>query len=268
MLMTTALGFCQFCLQVDSEEDLIFLDHFLHHYSELLRVTPKEMADISIKIQRVTEEIEKQKLVWATKNRLAVQENAKDRSFLYFKEAKDTTEKLFLYIQEQAALWHLERKGLALHSAAVAMPTNDGFLFLGDSGAGKTTVGQFCHGAGWAVLGDDTNFLIGNDKNGYLLHFSPTINRPPYPYSDNTPSLKAIFLLQQDTSDYLVRQSPKTIASYLYNSFQALTFTHRIPDEYQQKAFEICTAVAKQVPGFELHFTNSEKFLDIIKSVM
>jgi len=52
-----------------------------------------------------------------------------------------------------------ELGGMLLHSAAIARG-NRAYLFLGRSGAGKTTLARLAQGAGWDVLSDDMNAVL------------------------------------------------------------------------------------------------------------
>jgi hypothetical protein len=49
----------------------------------------------------------------------------------------------------------LAREGLLLHSVGIAVPTHRSSVFVGESGAGKTTLGALCRDAGLVCLSDE-----------------------------------------------------------------------------------------------------------------
>jgi hypothetical protein len=65
----------------------------------------------------------------------------------------------------------LSRRGLVLHSVGLASAGSAG-VFVGESGAGKTTLGGLCRGAGLLCLSDE---LVGVTPSGprYIAHGTP-----------------------------------------------------------------------------------------------
>ena len=170
---------------------------------------------------------------------------------------------IFRYIFSLATQWHVVRGGLCLHSAAIARE-RDGFLFLGDSEAGKTTVSRLSSSIGHPVLGDDLNFIIRDGKN-YLLAAAPSPMLSPVGYSMLRPPLRGIFTLVQDDSDYLIPLSPMQMARILFDAFiQQTPYVQRLPDEVIGLGFRTISDIARRVPAFELHFRKSPDFWKLI----
>ena len=160
--------------------------------------------------------------------------------------------------------WHLKRGSICLHSAAVTR-RNDGFLFLGASEAGKTTVSQLSTEIGYPALGDDLNFII-NDQDGiYRLAASPSPNISPVGYSRFRPPLKGIFTLVKDGYDALNPLQPIQLSRALFKQFyQETPHVRKFSDEFINLGFQICCDIARKIPGYELHFRKSHDFWKLI----
>jgi hypothetical protein len=253
-------------LQSFSKIEGKLLAEFIHHFPEVKCNSLEDMADIEILLKKIGSEADDNRKIRSSMNQVLTVKPPLENNFFLYEDNPAITQKLFYHSFEKSTIWHLTHNHICLHSAACSSPINSGFLILGDSGVGKSTFGQFCKEEQHHVLGDDANFVIRTPGDGYQLHYSPTINKRPYPYSRMTPALSRIFVLKQDTADFLESLSVKTIAARLYRSFNELYTNHGIPVAYQQKAFEICCNIARQVPGYELHFTKSTRFLEVIRA--
>jgi hypothetical protein len=172
--------------------------------------------------------------------------------------------KIFGFSFLLATQWHVERGGLGLHCCAVAR-RSDGFLFLGDSEAGKTTVARLSASIGHQVLGDDLNFIVRDGEVGYRLAASPSPKLSPVGYSARRPLLRGMFTLIKDGSDYLAPLSPIRTARALFDGFLDQTPHIRgLPDKMVGLAFQVACDVARRVPGYELHFRKSSNFWGLI----
>lgn len=168
------------------------------------------------------------------------------------------------YLFFLATQWHVERGGLSLHSSAVARGS-DGFLFLGQSKAGKSTVAELSASIGLSALGDDLNFVIPDGESGYRLAASPSPSLPSVGYSMQKPRLRGIFVLVQDDRDYLVPVEPLKMAPLLFHSFiQQTPYVRRVSNALVGKAFQTVCDLSRRIPGYELHFKKSADFWKII----
>ncbi len=174
--------------------------------------------------------------------------------------------RVFGYLLLLATGWHLQRGGLLIHSSAVAH-NERGFLFLGASESGKTTLSTMSDAIGRRVLGDDLNFIICEAEAAklYRLAAAPSPINSPVGYSMIRPILRGVFTLVKDDRDYLISLSPRQVAHAMFDGFINQTpYTRRLPNEALRLAFRTCVAIARAVPGYELHFRKSPDFWKLI----
>jgi hypothetical protein len=171
---------------------------------------------------------------------------------------------IWSYIIRVVGKWAVEQNGLLLHSAAVIRDKR-GFLFLGRSGAGKTTLSSLSHSIGCLVLGDELNIIYCAVGNKYNLYAVPCPNAFPAGYSSDSPALNGIFNLVQDGEDYLVQLTPEKISFLLFDSFINDTpIDRRMTDVQINLARNTCNEIARNIPGYELHFRKSPDFWNVI----
>lgn len=170
---------------------------------------------------------------------------------------------VFIHSLFLAGWWHALRGGLCLHSSAVARG-DSGFLFLGPSGAGKTTVARLGVAAGQPVLGDDLNFVIPDEEGGYLLAAAPSARLLPGAYAALRPPLRGMFLLVQDRDDYLAPVPPRRAARALFDGLTQIPVSRRLPDGALRAAYGTACALARRAPCYELHFRQGPGFWALI----
>lgn len=110
----------------------------------------------------------------------------------------------------------LSQGGVLVHSAAVvAEQGDDAWLFIGHSGAGKSTVSRLGADSGHAVLSDDLNPILPGDDGNIDVVGSPFLGdlgaRAP-----TRQTLSGIYRLEQGTEDALRPIGPaETLASLM-----------------------------------------------------
>lgn len=160
-----------------------------------------------------------------------------------------------------ATNWHIQEGGLCLHSSAVAT-SRGGAVFLGNSGIGKSTVARLSALLGYEVLGDDLNFVYFNQK--YLLASGPSVELLPDGYSSQHSPLRSVFVLKQDSRDYLVPLLPIQTAQALFDSLNQTPPAIKLSSAALAQAFRTIGDISRQIPGYELHFRKSPDFLKLI----
>ena len=152
----------------------------------------------------------------------------------------------------------LRNHGVSCHAAA--MIQNDaGYLFVGERGAGKTTLVRTWPGA--TVLGDDHS-IIERTPNGFHVHGTPYTGREGTPCAVGSAPLRAIVLL---------RQSPETRATNLprVNALAALTRNVIHIGQAPRESDTILTFLddlTRRVPTLCLHFNRTDPIWPAIEA--
>lgn len=152
--------------------------------------------------------------------------------------------------------------GVVLHSAGVT--AGDGaFLFLGPSGAGKTTLSRLSEARGHTVLSDDMNALLpGPDSGGpprvVKLPFTGDLGArqeafPPLP-------LRGLLRLEKGPEDGLKPLSPVQTLALL---FACSPFVNADPHR-RDRLFGVLAGLARAAPGRVLTFSLAGGFWDIL----
>lgn len=161
-----------------------------------------------------------------------------------------------------ATWWHILNRGLCLHSAAVARK-NSGFLFLGESGSGKSTVARISDDEGLNVIGEDRIFLLDKYAS-YQLAAGPHLNTTFINNSFARPELKAIFILHKDKKDKLSIINPQSTAKHLFAALIQNSVVNHLPEQLVKQAFESICEISKKIPAYKLHFRKSPDFWQLI----
>ena len=156
----------------------------------------------------------------------------------------------------------VEESRLMLHGAGLKMEP-EGALFLGMSGAGKSTVagraGREC------VLSDDAP-VIARTGAAFRIHASPFSQVDLFEekaadhHRNSAPLTKLVFLRQADRLALEPRDKRSTLAELVRDHIHAFDVMDR---ELRVRAFELCCALCDSVPGFDLFFRNDDRFLSL-----
>lgn len=205
-----------------------------------------------------------------------------NRDFVYLirgESAEEVYYRLSLYLLRLKALWLVSRGALPVHACAVAR-SDASFLFVGESGAGKTTVAEMSKGASRYILNDERVFIVAR-RDGYFLQAIPgsvsphlngqsnasctsTLNETvQWHHEDSGAPLRALFVLKKDQQDQLFPlPSPASARALTEGYLQSPEFLiSAIPLTY---AFQTLSAIARRVPAYELHFRKSPDFWKLI----
>jgi hypothetical protein len=146
-----------------------------------------------------------------------------------------------------------ERKGCFIHSAALVRDEK-GYIFLGESGAGKSSLARMCGGS--KVFSDDSPVLCR--RNGEYLVF-------PSPYRQVDPSqgldkdmiglsarVEGFYFLSKDNRTYLENISKREAISLIIN--RHILFFQYLSARARSHLFDLFFDACDRIPSYNLHF--------------
>ena len=155
----------------------------------------------------------------------------------------------------------IQQNSFVVHASCVLNKQNEAFLFLGHSGAGKTTMTELAGARD--VLGDDMNLLSINNNEVVVYpgaiggRFLSTIGY------DRPSKLKKIFWLKQDNKNAEVLLDQSLGSLKLLASFANLHWP-TLGEERTEKLLDFCSKVASKVEVSELSFEKNSKVWELI----
>lgn len=177
------------------------------------------------------------------------------------KPQKGILQNPFSYPLDQLLMISLlpQMQGFLIHSCGFVYK-NKGYLFVGSSGAGKSTMAR--------ILGKDKEVLILNDdrivarkKNGCFYIYGTPWHGTEEIVSPEIAPLKGLFFLKKDKENRLQKISLSDAISRLIKcSFPP--FWHR---EGIASTLKICEDIASTVPSFEFSFTPDNIAFNMIR---
>ena len=151
-------------------------------------------------------------------------------------------------------------KGIEIHASGVVDSSGKGHLFVGQSGAGKTTMARLWEDEpDTKVLGYDRTILRKMD-NRVWMYRTPWQSEPMSASPACVP-LKAIYILEKGYENQLISQTPTTSITRLF----ACSF----PPFYNRNAIDFTLTfledAVKHVPTYELRFKPEKSVVEFIK---
>jgi len=151
-----------------------------------------------------------------------------------------------------------EKQGLVMHSSGMIL-NKTGLLFVGHSGAGKSTMLKLLRGEG-EILCDD-RIIVRKSPEGFRIHGTWSHGELP-DISPNSAPLKAIIFLEQaDTTELLPMRDKKEMVGQI----TAHVIKPLITSEWWEKIFDLTEQIIKTVPIYRLKFEKNERVKDTIK---
>ncbi|MBW1997354.1 MAG: hypothetical protein JRJ29_05230 [Deltaproteobacteria bacterium] len=148
--------------------------------------------------------------------------------------------------------------GLMLHGVGVSR-LGLGFLFLGSSGGGKTTVARFSRPE--SVISDDC-IIIKRSGTSYFLSPSP-FNQHPGLNCMERESLDIGLFLEKDERVFLQEMAPSEACSRILMNH--IHFFRYYSSDTVKKTFDLVTGICHQTPFYVLHFTKSPSFWGLLE---
>ena len=166
---------------------------------------------------------------------------------------------LFLFM----AIVMAEQNKLMVHGAGLRI-MSEGRLFIGGSGAGKSTVAGYAEREN--VLSDDAP-VITKDCGLFKIHASPfsQVNlfesKAAHHHRKEAPLTKLIFLNQATHADLKRRDKRAALAELLRNHIHGLDLMDR---DLKASVFHFCCDLCGSVPAFDLYFQKNNQFLSLL----
>jgi hypothetical protein len=151
-------------------------------------------------------------------------------------------------------------RGVELHSCGIIDHDGHGHLFVGVSGAGKTTTARLWEGAAAGIVSDDR--VIVREEDGVMKMFgTPWHGEAELSIATSVP-LTGVYLLTQSDAHKLVDLSTAEAVARLFrctfplfHDATAVGFT-----------LEFLERLTKKVPVRELQFTRDKSVVDLVRS--
>jgi hypothetical protein len=139
--------------------------------------------------------------------------------------------------------------GLELHGCGVVGPEAVSNLFIGHSGAGKSTTSRL-----WAALPDvrilsDDRIILRKDLDQFVMYGTPWHGEAAFALPERAP-LKRVCVLEHGHGNVLTRLSPSQAVAELF----ARSFVPMHRHEYVESALECLQSVAESVPCYRYSF--------------
>jgi hypothetical protein len=162
---------------------------------------------------------------------------------------------LRFYLRVSLGILALDRGGVLLHCSAVVRD-NRGYVFVGRTNSGKSTVARMSASLGLTVLSDDQNLIMPSPR-GYTVSGIPFCAlETDIETSAATTPLAGLFQLEQDSSDYL-EPLPLGVSAALLTTQAPFV---NLLEHTAAKTLANCAKIAGSLDVKTLHFTKSPVF--------
>jgi hypothetical protein len=167
---------------------------------------------------------------------------------------------LTLFPTDQILLARLlaERGGCYIHASGVVLD-GKGFLFVGHSNAGKSTMAMMLKDQA-KILCDD-RMIVRRWPDGFKIHGTWSHGDVPDVAANSAP-LKAMLFLKQDRENLLI---PLDHPQEIIGTLLACVIRPLGTADWWDKTFTLVEAMAREVPCYSLHFNKDGGVTDLLK---
>jgi len=150
-------------------------------------------------------------------------------------------------------------KGIELHSSGIVGPGSESNLFVGHSGAGKSTTSRlWATRDGVEVLSDD-RIILREDATQIFMYGTPWHGEAHFALPQRAP-LQRIFVLEHGHGNVLTRLTRSQMVAELF----ARSFVPFHRHEYVDNALSFLERVADSVPCYRYSFEPDERAVEKI----
>lgn len=152
-----------------------------------------------------------------------------------------------------------ERGGVVLHGSGIILKEK-GYLFVGHSDAGKTTVVKiFSH---YAKILNDDRMIVRKEDGRFYLYGTPWHGEVSLVASDRVP-LKAILFLNQARENKVEKVEGLEAFKRLYGC----TIKPLVTKRWAKNALNICQDLSREVPCYHIYFDKTEGVISTIEKL-
>jgi len=192
-------------------------------------------------------------------------DHTRGRVYNYSKDfIKGNHRSLCFYLPDKISIDRVlaDRQGCYFHSSGISFNGN-GFLFLGHSGAGKTTIFKMFKGK--AKLLSEDQIVVRRHPNGYKIcgvwGYSKGYKEEPSETCADTEPLKAIFFLEKSKNNKIElikdkREIDKRLLAFLIKPLDT--------EDWWEKMVLLVDNISNEIPCYMLYFDKSGRIIDLI----
>jgi hypothetical protein len=150
-----------------------------------------------------------------------------------------------------------------IHGAGLNI-LSEGNLFLGHSGAGKSTVAGY---AGVETILSDDAPVITRDGRSFTIHASPFSQADLFEskaadhHRRKAPLERLIFLRQANSTELRGRDERSALAELIRDHLHGFDIMNR---NLKVAAFHFCCEMCRSIPAFDLYFQKNNQFLSLL----
>jgi hypothetical protein len=152
-------------------------------------------------------------------------------------------------------------RGAEIHACGIADASGRGLLFVGQSGAGKTTMARLWEGVGGAKILSDDRIILRRVGDRFTMYGTPWHGEAALAEPASAP-LAGVFLLEHGAANALLTLRGAAAATRL--------FTCGFPQFYDRDGLEFTLSffveVAAEVPCHELRFTPEAQVVGFVET--
>lgn len=150
---------------------------------------------------------------------------------------------------------------LVLHGAACSI-NGCYFVFLGDSGVGKSTLCKLLESKGHKVLADD-RILLTYDDEKIVVSGTPWNTKNPHFSRNDRGILKKVFFLNHGTSNKIIQVDSIEIMRRVFKQvYKPLTCDK---NEMINRVLTLSRIISTKFPGYELFFVPSTQVVTLLE---
>jgi energy-coupling factor transporter ATP-binding protein EcfA2 len=142
-------------------------------------------------------------------------------------------------------LW--KKSGILSHGCGL-IKGNKTFVFMGDSGAGKTTISKILNRNGLSILSDD-RIIIRKKRNSFFSYGTPWAGEGKF-FSSKTAPLDGIFFLYHGKKNKLARMPVKEALSRILSC----AFIPYWDKTATGSSMDTSIDLAKKIPCYKIYF--------------